>query len=273
MNNSRRVLAGTSAVGLLAVTAVAQAFMVPNFSGSGVSSPGYPDFWAADAKASVAENANGTFTLSISGNSASCLGDGSFANCSAAIFNFANSAYLVRNETLNITANFSSSGQLLSGSYEIDGTLTASSSPSFHTKPPAGYTWSAQTVVQDLFSTSLTGFTVDSKDEALGFVTAGFGGWANQPQFTGGSKSESLWLYSLLGSSHESGWEGGGNQHQNQAWNNFLAELKSGKGLKADAFYGIASVATVPLPAAVWLFGSGLAALGGALRRRARASS
>jgi hypothetical protein len=271
MISLRRVVAGAATVAVLGVAGVAQAYTVPNFSGPGVSSPGYPDFWGADTTASLSKNSNGTFTLSISGNSGACGSERSFSKCSEAIFNFPNGAYLVGNETLNITANLSSSGAFLSGTYEIDGTLAASSNPSFHTTAPPGKSW-GPVAYTDLFSTTLTNMTIDGKNEALGFGTTNFGGWANQTQFTGGSKSESLWLYALFNGTGMGGggWQGSDNS-QNSAWNAFLAELKSGKGLKANTFYGIASINTVPIPGALWLFGSSLMGLGGMIRRRKQA--
>jgi len=55
----------------------------------------------------------------------------------------------------------------------------------------------------------------------------------------------------------------------NSDWNSFLAEIKDHTALKGKTFYGIASIATVPLPAGILLLGSGLLGLGGLFRRRA----
>ena len=240
---------------------LAQAFTVPNFSGPGVSVPGYPDFWAANYEGSLTSS-HGTFTLSVTGNLGSCNGR-NVQNCSAAIFNFPSGAYVVGNESVSITANFSSSGQFLSGSYTLYGSLPASSNPSFG-KAPTGYSWSAQ-APETLLTANLTADTIDSADGALGFKEVFTGGWADQPKFTGGITTESVWLYSLL-----SGWgSGDDNNVHNSGWNSFLAELKSGRGLKTGTFVGIASIATVPVPAALLLFGSGLAGLGLLRRRKA----
>jgi hypothetical protein len=187
------------------------------------------------------------------------------------VFNFPNADYVVGNESIKLTASFDSHGNLLTGkgyndSYEIDGSLASWSKPSLGTAP-VGFSWAAQPV-EKLFSATLTGVTVDSKDEALGFGTTDFGGWANQKQFTGttGRDSESLWLYSLLSplTSYNSQIN-----TANSQWNSFLAEIKNHTALKGNTFYGIASIATVPLPAAILLLASGLLGLGGRFRRRA----
>jgi hypothetical protein len=258
-------LAGAVAIAVLGVAGVAEAFTVPSLIGTGVSSPGYPDFWGANVEANLTQSGRGnsaTFTLSLAGSTSACSARGTLAACSAAIFNFPSAAYLVGNESINLTATFNSSGQLLSGTYAISGSLPASSSPTFGSSP-AGYSWGSQPT-QTLLTANLTADTVNSGSQALGFSATFTGGWADTPQFTGGNTTESVWLYSLLSGRDETSGQNMGNS----AWNSFLAQLKSGSGLKANTFYGIASIATVPIPGAVWLLGSGLAGLGAMLRRR-----
>jgi hypothetical protein len=257
MNRSSRALAGAAAIVVLGAAGVAHAFPVPEFKSTdpSIASPGYPDFWAANLSASLRKSSAGTgYTLSIQG-----------SDPNIGIFNFPNGAYLVQDEQIKLTANFDSTGHLLTSlanTYEIDGSLRAWSNPSFGTKP-AGVSWAVQPL-EKLFSANLTAVTVDSKSDALGFKSTGFGGWANQKQFTGGSTTESVWLYSLLaGLSSRDNDDSHGSD-----WHRFMAELKNHTALKSGTFFGIASIATVPLPAAVWLFGSGLAALGGLIRRR-----
>jgi hypothetical protein len=47
-----------------------------------------------------------------------------------------------------------------------------------------------------------------------------------------------------------------------------LEEIQNNDKLKARTFFGIGSIATVPLPGAIWLFAGGLTALGAFRRRR-----
>jgi hypothetical protein len=260
MIGSKKTLAAASLATVL-VTGVAHAITVPSFTGSdpSVVSPGYPDFLAANYSASLTANSQGSvYTLSIQG-----------SNPNVGVFNFKNADYLVGNESIKLTANFDARGNLLTGkgftnSYEIDGSLAASSNPTIGSAP-AGYSWTAQPV-EKLFSATLASVTVDSNDEALGFKSTSFGGWANQKQFTGGgTPSESVWLFSLLSplSSFSSQASAA-----NKDWNTFLSEIKTHSSLKANTFYGIGSIATVPLPAALLLLGSGLLGFGGIARRR-----
>jgi hypothetical protein len=280
MIRSIKISTGAVALAVMAFSAVAHAFAVPNFKGpdTTIASPGYPDFWATNFSASLqctsncSNSSKAVWTLSITG-----------SNPNIGIFNFPNGAYLVGNEQVKLTANFSSTGTLLTNlanTYEIDGSLAPSTSPTLGSKPPS-VSWTSQPV-EKLFSSTLTGVTVDSTDEALGFKSTNFGGWANQKQFTGGSTTESVWLYSLLScgfsstgysassatnSSDSSCW-GSRSGTLNSTWDTFLAEIKNHTALKSASFLAIASIATVPLPAAIWLLGSALAGLGGFARRR-----
>lgn len=262
-------VSGAVAVGLLAAGSAAQAYTVPSFSGPGVSSPGYPDFWGANVESTLTQNKNGSFTLSVTGSEAACGNFNTLANCNAAIFNFPNGAYLVSNESMTITANFSAKGVFTSGSYSLIGSVPGWSNPTTGSAPP-GYNWAAQGTTT-LLTASLTADTVDTSQEALGFTEVINGGWADQQQFTntkGKTDTESLWLYSLLSGTNMNS----GQNMNNTAWNNFLAELQSGKGLKGNTFFAMGSIATVPLPAAVLLFGSGLMGLFGFARRRPAAA-
>jgi hypothetical protein len=263
-------MTGAALLAALAASGAAQAYVDPPFSAPGVVGPGYPAFVSANSEAELTSSIQTvnnvkqtvyTFTISAS-------------DQNVGIFNFRGGAYIVGNESIKVTANFDSTGHLLTSlanTYEIDGSLNASNNPDFG-NAPGGVKWATQPV-EKLFSVGLTNVGVDSTHEGLGFTTNNFGGWANQKQFTGGSTSESLWLFQMA--SQNLLPESESNQSgvfpystSNSAWNNFLAELKSHSGLKSASFGAIGSIATVPLPAAIWLLGSGLAALGG-FRRRA----
>jgi hypothetical protein len=276
----RAMLKGFYAGGaLISLTLVAmsdvRANTIPAFqSDSGqpaIAAPGSPDFWALNYSASLTKSGS-TYTLSISG-----------TDPNVGVFNVQNAAYLVGNESVQLTAHFDSTGHLLtnqSNTLEIDGSLSPWNSPTFGS-PPAGYSWSAQPA-EKLFSATLTSVGVDSQDQALGFSISNFSGWADQSQFTSGG-TESLWLYSLVAttSAGDQNGQGQGNQGQGNgngqgnsahtaggSWARFLAEIEGHGHLHAASFEGISSVATVPLPAAVLLLGSGLAGLGLIRRRR-----
>jgi len=259
---------GALLVCLLAVAGVAHADTVPIFGGPGVPSPGFPDFWGTNGDATLTRNRNGSFTLSVVG--------------SAANFNIPGASYRVGNGTMNITAIFSSKGVFTSGTYTLTGSLPASSSPTSGSAP-TGFSWGAQPT-ETLLTANFTADAVDSSDEALGFTEIITGGWADQAQFTSGGP-ESVWLYSLLsGTGMDS--EDSGNDHclrsdsmcmngfrgkRRSSWDKFLADLVSGQRLTPKTLVAIGSIATVPLPGAAWLLGTGLAGLIGLAHRRRRA--
>jgi hypothetical protein len=278
MSSLSRALTGAAALAALAASGAVQAYTVPSFSTPGVPNPGYPSFVSGVQSANLEDvdlkwNSNadghnhGAFQLTIN-EEAQNVG----------IFNFPTGAYIVGNESIKVTANFDSTGHLLTNmanTYEIDGSLKAWNSPDFGTKPP-NVNWSTQPV-EKLFSVSLSNVGVDSTHEALGFTTKNFGGWANQHQFTGGSTSESLWLYALISTGNlycvlpRPGNNCNNSPSQqgtlpftlaNSSWNTFLSELKNHTQLKEAKFIGIGVIATVPLPAALWLLSGGLAGLG-----------
>ena len=209
-------------------------------------------------------------------------------------------------KTVKITANFSTKGVFESGSLEVDGSLQPWNRPTLGTSPK-GYqnaltwpgcgskcgTWQNNGIPSTrLFSALLTGVSVDSKDEALGFTTADFSGWADQKIFTNGD-AESLWLYAICSNQPNCGLPGGGlsagskyfngngtgygwaASQANAAWNAFLSEVASHSKLEGNTFYDISSIATVPVPGGVWLLFSGLGGLGGLelLRRRRPANA
>jgi len=229
---------------------VAQAIDIPSFSAPAIPEPGYPDFAALNFSASLSGSAKSGFTLTISE-----------ADPNIGVFNFKHGAYLVSDETIQLVAHFDSTGHLLTNqnnSIEIEGSVPAWTHPSYGAAP-TGYSWSGTTRDTLLFYADLTAVGVDSKDEALGFSTTDFYGWASQ--FANPNAAESLWLYSLLGSVDPGTGAG-------KSWDAFLAEINNHTALTTARFAGIESVATVPLPSTLLLMLSGLAGVGGFAWRR-----
>jgi hypothetical protein len=238
----KNVCVGMAVIAASTFGGVANAVTVPDFSAPGIASPGYVDFAALNLSASLKSSGSG-YTLTILG-----------TNPNAGVFNFKNASYLIGDEQVKLTVNFDATGHLVTtkaNTIEIDGSLAAWNKPSIGTAP-AGFSWSAQRN-ETLFGAVLTGVGVDSKRDALGFSTADFFGWANQPQFASANASESLWLFSLFGGSK---------------WDSFLDQIEDHSHLNAANFFGIGSITTVPLPSTMLLLLGGLAGAGGFVRRR-----
>jgi hypothetical protein len=288
MSSLSRVLTGAAVLAALAASSAAQAYTDPPFSAPGTNNPGYPDFVSGAASASVQNVENFQWNANADGH-----GNGAFvltineATQNVGVFNFPSGAYTVGNESLSVTAYFDKAGNLITNNsnmknlYEVEGSLNASSNPNFGTAP-SGFSWAAVPANTLLFKATLTSVGVDMTHDALGFNTSNFSGWADQKQFTTGSP-ESLWLYALINTGNvycvlpRPGNNCNNSPSQtgtlpysttNTAWNSFLNELKNKNNLKNATFAGIGAIATVPLPAAFLLFGSGLLGLGGSFRRR-----
>jgi hypothetical protein len=141
-------------------------------------------------------------------------------------------SYGVNNEVFAMYATFNSSGKFLSGGETFFGNIPGLTSNSF----------------QNLYTVSFDKYAVStSPTVGLGFdtVVSTASGWAKQFQ----TQNESLYLYSASMASLDNA-------------------LKSGHGLPSYFSATVSSFATVPLPAAAWLFGPALAGLFGSLRRR-----
>lgn len=219
---------------------------LPTFSAPGVVAPSYPAFVDDNSNITVkrvnAGKVNGVtqYFWQLSGKGES------------SVFALPNSDYRIKNESFKYTANFDSNGDLitsygnkhnLKNNLTINGKLGAGS--------VGDYSWKAFTSNKLLLSANLTALGTDSN--ALGFATSFTGGWAadqNKP-FTGGSTGESLWLSSSSSTS----------------FTNLVAAIQNGTldnllgNKNSMTFKHVSSVASVPVPAAVWLFGTGLTAL------------
>ncbi len=215
----------------------AVASTVPTFEpNESIPQPGYPDFWSR----------NEVYTLKARGTGAdryyTLTGVGR-----KAVFNFQDSEWNLGNEKVVLRANFDGSGNLiafapdsgreLDNSISIVGSLRAGSN--------GDVSWARQPR-QILFSARLTNVEANPDENTVAFGTDSFGGWANQPQFTGGSTEESVWL------------RAGGKFARlvTALANDDLASYVGNH--RVIRFRDVDSITTVPIPAVGWLFASGL---------------
>ncbi len=153
----------------------------------------------------------------------------------------------------SLTANFDSNSKFVStGSlFTITGTLA--SAPVGSTGTPTG----------TLYSANLTSFGTDANQAAIAFNSVFNTSWSNQQMFTGGSKGEVVYLFDQVGL--ETGYGRLSSLISALGTNNLSA-------LVGKSYTAIESIATIPLPLPIVLFGTGLAALLG-LGRKRRASA
>lgn len=146
----------------------------------------------------------------------------------------------------SLTANFDSASKFTDGLVTITGT----------TPDISGVTGAASSTT--LFSANLTDFGFTNSQ--LGFKTEFNSSWAtNETKFTGGSTGEVLYLYDQVGLATGHG--------SLTALTNALT-AGSLAGVSGATFHGVQSIASVPLPLPVVLFGTGLTALMGFARKR-----
>lgn len=254
----------------------------------GITSPGYPDFWDSGETVKVVRNGSGSssnryYTLTSTGSNAA--------------FNFPSNAWNLSGESVKITANFDRFGNLitakpgcfgskcgLTNEVLIRGKIGANN-PSVDPGIPS---WSAVTTTSTLFRATINGYGVDLNDDpsaagmdkGLGFKTTNFSGWAADSKFTGGSTTESTWLFNApcttsTASTASSGCFSGsgfGKLLLALDGNGFNGTLDSIVG-SSKSWTGVQSITTVPLPAAVWLFGSALLGMSAVGRRNRRAAA
>jgi hypothetical protein len=225
-------LLGASAL----VAGTAGAASIPTFNAPGIPAPGYPDFLNGNNVTLVFGQISKN-KYSVDGYSAS-VGDYVLAAVgTSGVFNLnPSSSSKVNNEIFAMYAEFNSSGQFLSGGETIYGC-----------EPPGASCKFSQ--IQNLYTVSFNEYGVSTSTVGLGFETvySTASGWAKQYQST----NESLYLYAASMASLDSA-------------------LKSGKGLSSFNGFSttVSELTTVPLPAAVWLFGPAFAAVFGVMRRR-----
>jgi hypothetical protein len=225
------------ALAALPVTSHAAA-AVPNFSIAGIPAAGFPHFDnTRDVTVTLAKNGTGATTYQLT------------ATYNGGPFVFQTdpwTSYNVTGGSYTLNAFFSNTSTstnpaFTSGTVAINGSIPGYSGPG--TPPPNPGL---------LYGANLTAFgfdrTPDSTPAALGFKTDSPTGWA--AQFQGGP--ESVYLYDFNVAALMSSFSS--------------AKFRSVQFTRASAF------TTVPLPAAVWLFGSALVGLAG-VRRRPAASN
>ena len=225
-------------LGLLAFcfASTSQAVQVPTFDIPNISAAGQPGFDARGLTVSLSSAGNGY--------SLSATGTGTFTFYAPDTAH----SYAGTSGTYTLNANFDAAGHYLGGgTLSIKGTLAGT---------PAA--WGPTSANTTLWSANLSSFGYSQSKDALGFGTDTFGGWANTPEFTGGSLAESVYLFDFLGNT-------GGNGRLQPLVNAFAAgNLSVGVG----TYQAVESVATVPVPAAGILFGSSLLGLLGIGRKR-----
>ena len=146
----------------------------------------------------------------------------------------------------SLIANFGADSKFVDGLVSITGTTPGISGV-------AGTTTTGL-----LFSADLTDFGFANSQ--LGFKTSFNPSWAtNETTFTGGSTAEVLYLYDQVGLATGHG--------SLTALTNALTAGNLG-GVSGATFHGVQSIASVPLPLPVVLFGTGLTALMGFARKR-----
>jgi hypothetical protein len=233
-----------------------------SYTAPGVTDLSWPLFLDINETISVEKKGSGSnpyWTLSGSGATTSFWGS---------LFNHVD----LGKDKVKYQANFNAAGQLitsmgsktLSNYLEISGSLPAGTF--------GGTSWAAKPnqllLKADLLDVNPGNGTPDLigtyAGVALGFNTKFTGGWvANNAGLTGGSTGESLWLAGL-----SSGFFNLVKALDGNNGNGTLGSLfKSTKTIS-----GVVSVASVPVPGAVWLFGTGLMSLLASRRKRAGSS-
>lgn len=231
------------------------------YNAAGVGDPSFPFFLGTNDTISVKKTGSGAntyWTLTGTGTSSTLFGS---------LFD----SFNLGNETVKYVANFNSAGKLitsigntvLSNFLEIKGSLPAGNI--------GGTSWSA-VPNQLLLSAKLLDVNPGNNTPdlvgtfgglAVGFKTQFTGGWAIQNnRLTGGSVGENLWLAGL-----SSGFLNLVNALDGSTSNGTLGSLFATN----KTITGVVSIASVPVPAAIWLFGTGLMSLLASRRKSAAA--
>lgn len=221
------------------------------FTAPGVGSASYPYFLDSGESVSMKKMGTGAniyYQLSGKGSTTSLFGSDT---------NF----YKLTKDNVKYVANFDVNGKLitsignktLSNTLEIRGALPAGSIGNTHWNKLSNQLLLSATLLDSDSANGTPDLIGNYGGNALGFKTQFTGGWAaNQPGLTGGSIGESLWLFSSS-TSFQNLVKALDGISSNGTLSSLIGNGKS--------FTKVSSVASVPVPGAVWLFGTGLVTL------------
>lgn len=247
MRLSKPLILALAALPILAIGGIrsAAAYTVPaNLGGgyTGVPSVGYPDFYT-DARVTFSKLSSGAYKLT--------------ASDSGRTFTFntdPSHSWNVKDGDFQLTANFNRYLAFQNGTVDIEGYI-----PGYDGRGSLDYGYSGPYDVTNkagnLYHADLVKFGIDLSPLGIGFMTdaATDTGWATQFM----TSNESVWLYST------------------NIWNTILRNvaLRLGEDTWSINITGMNAVTTVPIPAAAWLFASGLMGLFAARRRAVPATA
>ena len=158
--------------------------------------------------------------------------------------------------TYTLKANFDTTGTFNKNGSSL--TITGSLNDTL------GGTGSTSSPTTKLYSAQLTDFGTDASTAEIAFKTSFNASWSNQKKFTGGSTGESVYLFDQVGLNN------GGHGRLSSLIN--ALNTKNLASVSNQHFVGIESIASVPLPLPIVLFGTGLTALIGLGRKRLNAT-
>lgn len=210
------------------------------FDAPGIGSPSWPMFMDQNGTIEITKNGSGAntyWTLTGTGDSTSFLG--SFKN-----------KYEIGDSTVKYVANFNARGELITSIGNVTNlTNYLTINGSLGAGKIGNTSW--DTVDNQLLLQANLVSVNTWKNKAIGFKTMFTGGWAVDPAkgFTGGSIGENLWLTSLSK----------GFRDLVRALDSDRRNHRFSSVFKNDTtIRGVNAIASVPIPGAVWLFGSAM---------------
>lgn len=229
-----------AAVMLVALPSLGQAATDLPWDVNNIPSPGFPHFENTTTVKLTKTNST-TFKVTAK----QTTGDFSFQYSPSAV-------YTVKGGEFSLTANFTVANGVPTLSSSNPGSVSITGYIPDWVPLTPGAVDSVTTTAQNLFTADLTGFgwdsVVDSSPTSVAFKTAANStGWASQ--FNNPPSEESIYLSGL-------------------PVGQFMDQFRNTAPLVRVTYNNVSAVTTVPVPAAVWLFGSALAALSVVRRRK-----